>query len=227
MNRAVIIAVVLLLIGGGYALYKKTLPRVSADREVTQNAQITTATEKAETDTYTIDAQYPQFGIPSIDAEIKRLVELSISTFKSDVASGPPPPGSAVTQYEFISRFDSVYVGADVVSAKLVVSTYMGGAHGMATINGLNFDRTTGRRLTPDDGFRMIGLTIEEVAAKAKKELQEKLGTDIIAPEGADPTAENYSTFLVNADKVTFVFQPYQVAPYAAGPQEVSFTRVR
>ncbi|MBI4093959.1 DUF3298 domain-containing protein [Candidatus Kaiserbacteria bacterium] len=226
MSRALIIASILVLLGGGYALYKKTLTRPPVVAEATKNVQITTATENEEADTYTIDVQYPQFGIPTIDREIKRLVELSISTFKSDVAQGPPPPGSAVTEYEFISRFDSVYVGEDAVSAKLVVSTYMGGAHGMAILNGLNFDRKTGRRLTPEDGFRMIGLTIEEVAAKAKKELQEKLGADIIAPEGADPDAKNYSTFLVSADKVTFVFQAYQVAPYAAGAQEVSFTRV-
>ena len=43
--------------------------------------------------------------------------------------------------------------------------------------------------------------------------------------EGADTNPENFSSFVISADKVTFIFQQYQVAAYAAGPQEVSFER--
>ena len=51
------------------------------------------------------------------------------------------------------------------------------------------------------------------------------LGNALFA-DGALPKPENYQTFVVGADSVTFIFQEYQVAPYAAGPQEVSLPRV-
>ena len=59
------------------------------------------------------------------------------------------------------------------------------------------------------------------------QQLKVILGEDIIAPEGADPKPENYNVFLVGKDKVTFIFNNYQVAPYAAGHQEVWFSRVK
>ena len=226
MTKALIIAALVVAVAGAYIFIKRgqVLPSGSLATSTPSEIHVTTATLKESADTYTVDAQYPQFGDPAIDAEIKSLVELSVMAFKNDVAAGPPPPRSA-TKYEFISRYDSPYVGADVVSAKLVTSTYMGGAHGMSVVNGLNFDRKIGRRLTLDDALLMTGLTLSQVSERAKKELQDTLGADIIAPEGANPTSENYSTFIVDEGSVTFVFQVYQVAPYAAGPQEVSFER--
>ncbi len=226
MNKALVIAAVLVVLGGGYALYKG-LTRLPAVSQILPGVQVATATEREDTDTYTVDAKYPQFGIASIDADIKAAVEGAVTEFKNDTAAGPPPPDSAVTQYEFQSMFDSAYVSAGVVSAKLIVSTYTGGAHRNAVIYGLNYDRETGNQLTLDDALSMIGLSLEKVAETAKAELTAKLGADIIAPEGTDPTPENYSTFVVSPDQVTFIFQVYQVAPYAAGPQEISFARAR
>ena len=191
-----------------------------------QTAEITTATEREIAEMYAIEARYPQFGIPAIDAEIKAVVEEAIAQFKKDAAEGPPP-GSAVPRYEFASAVDFAYVGADIVSVELVVSTYLGGAHGISFVTGLNFEKSSGRKLTLDDALALTGLTLQETAAKAKAELGQKLGSDVIAPEGADPTIENYGTFLVGADNVTFVFQVYQVGPYAAGPQKISFPRVQ
>ncbi|KKW45975.1 MAG: hypothetical protein UY98_C0034G0008 [Candidatus Kaiserbacteria bacterium GW2011_GWA2_58_9] len=191
-----------------------------------QTAEITTATEREIAEMYAIEARYPQFGIPAIDAEIKAVVEEAIAQFKKDAAEGPPP-GSAVPRYEFASAFDFAYVGADIVSVELVVSTYLGGAHGISFVTGLNFEKSSGRELTLDDALALTDLTLAEVAEKAKAELSQKLGSDIIAPEGADAMPENYSTFVVSKDKVTFIFQVYQVAPYAAGPQKISFPRVQ
>ncbi len=226
MNRALIIAAILVVLGGGYALYKSLtrLPRVS---QILPGVQVVTATEKEEADTYTVNANYPQFGIPTIDENVRAVVSEAVAQFKEDIAAGPPPPDSAVLRYEFESMFDSAYVGPDVISARLIISAYLGGAHGNAVIHGLNYDRETARVLTLDDALSMIDLTLEEVAGRAKTELAAKLGTDVIFLSGADPTPENYGTFVVGPEAVTFVFQLYQIALYAAGVQEVSFARVR
>ena len=67
-------------------------------------------------------------------------------------------------------------------------------------------------------------MTIEEVSAQTADQLKAKLDTAFF-PDGASPDPKNYQTFIVGPDKVTFIFQDYQVGPYAAGPQEVSFPR--
>jgi peptidoglycan-N-acetylglucosamine deacetylase len=228
MTRALAIAAVLLALSGVYLVYKsmtRVVPTTEVAEERKEVAQVRSETIKENAATYTIDAKYPQFGIPAIDGKIKERIELAIAQFKQDTADGPPVPDSAVQQYEFASTFDSTYVGADIVSARMITSTYMGGAHPMSIVNGVNFDRNTGRELTPRDAYEMVGLSLGEIATKAKAELQAKLGGDIIAPEGADPSINNYSTFVIDANSVTFIFQVYQVAPYAAGPQEIVFKR--
>lgn len=226
MNRALAISVVLLVAAAAYVVLTKyqgpTSAGDAATSTPTSELEITTASEREETDTYTLDAKYPQFGVERIDAEIERLVGLLVATFKKDVADAGP---SLSIPYDFQSDFESVYVGADIVSAKIVTSTYTGGAHGIVIVNGLNFDRNTGELLTLDDALAMTGLTLAQISEKAKSELQKKLGADIIAPEGAGPDPNNFGAFIIDKDKVTFIFQVYQVAPYAAGPQEVSFDR--
>jgi hypothetical protein len=228
VDRALTVAAILIVLAGGYVVFSrfnKAFTPSDTTTIATEEINITTARVQEETDTYRIDAKYPQFGIPTIDERVEEFVQGAITQFKSDVALGPPPPDSVVQQYDFTSLFDTVHVGSDVVSARLVISTYMGGAHPNSFISGLNFERSTGKMLTLNDALSMIGLLLEQVAEKAKEELEVKLGESIIAPEGADATPENYSSFVVGAEDVTFIFQPYQVAPYAAGPQEVSIPR--
>ncbi len=174
-----------------------------------------------ETDTYSVRATYPQFGIPAIDATIKKSVDDAIAQFKQDAAG----PLMTSAKNEFISIFDSAYIGSDIVSAKLIYSEYTGGAHPNSIIVGLNFDRTTGKALSLEDALTLIDQSLEDVAAKSKEVLKTELHDGFQFPEGTDPKPENYSAFTVSAEKVTFAFQAYQVAAYAAGPQEVSFER--
>ena|SRR3989344_128036 len=176
------------------------------------------------TDTYRIEVRYPQFGIPAVDEKIKAVVDKAVAEFKTYPAN---PPDSAVAQNELTGSFDSTYVGADVVSVALSLSEYTGGAHPNTVIIGINVDRATGKELLLDDALAMIGKTLPQIAEESLVALKAQLGDNIISPEGANPTPENYSVFLVSKDKVTFVFNNYQVAPYAAGQQHVWFKRVK
>jgi hypothetical protein len=183
---------------------------------------VTMESEYEYTDTHSINVQYPQFGIPAVDSLIKEKLDSAIATFKAYPTN---PPESSVPRNEFTSDVLSTYVGPDVISVGLVVSEYTGGAHPNSTILGINVDRTTEKELTLDDALRLIGKSLQEVADESLAKLNAELGPDVLFAEGASATAENYSTFLIAADSVTFVFQNYQVAAYAAGPQEVSFPR--
>lgn len=219
------IALLVVLSAVGYSIYVLA-PRLGewGPQQTDDGVSMTMESVSEYTDTYSIKAQYQQFGIPAVDALVKKTVEEAIANFKTYPAN---PPDSAVTQNEFIGIIGSTYVGADVVSVQLIFSEYTGGAHPNATIVGITVDRKTGKELTLDDALAMTGLSLEQVVAESLKQLKTTLGEGVIFEEGTSAKPENYSTFVVSADKVTFIFQNYQVAAYAAGPQEVGFARVK
>src|SRR3989344_1325888 len=175
------------------------------------------------TDTYRIEVRYPQFGIPAVDEKIKAVVDKAVAEFKTYPAN---PPDSAVAQNELTGSFDSTYVGADVARVALSLSEYTGGAHPNTVIIGVNVDRATGTELSLDDALAMIGKTLSQVADQSvpqitKALVEEGFGEDAFFAAGAEAKTDNYSTLLVSKDRITFVFNNYQVGPYAAAQQYV------
>lgn len=183
----------------------------------------TTTSITESTDTYTIDVIYPHVGIPTIDAQIHTDIKSALTEFKQ---SPPNPLDSATPRNSFTGRFEDLYVGPDVVSMKLVLSEYTGGAHPMTLFSGVNFDRATGKRLELTDALARINKTVDDVSRASSAQFKAKFGADFF-PEGATNNPENFSSFLITKDTVTFIFQQYQVAAYVYGPQEVVFKRVK
>jgi hypothetical protein len=225
MNRIIGYILALIVLGGAaYLVYSNAprLPEPSAGTNTNVGTEMTVASEYAGSTSYHIEAHYPQFGIPPVDAKIKATVDSAIAEFKT---IPPNPPGSSLPQNEFTGSFDAVYVGADVVSVELLFSEDTGGAHPNAVIVAVNVDRKTGKELTLNDALAMTGLTLQQVATQSLVQLNAKFNGTVPFPEGAQAKPENYSTFLVNKDNVTFIFNDYQVASHADGPQETSFPR--
>ena len=229
------VVILLLVLGGGYYLLTTRAPGGSGNGNATSTpieVVVATRTINEETPTLLIDAEYPQFGLPaeasaqagisSINAQIETIVRDSVDSFKKDTEAAPPSPVDA--KYEFVSVFDPPYIGNDAISVRLIVSTYTGGAHPMAYLNGLNFERASGRLLTLSDALAMVDLQLSDVAAESLRQMRARHGEGLFA-DGLVATPENYGTFIVDGTKVTFVFQLYQIAAYAAGFQEVSFAR--
>src|SRR6185503_899375 len=127
------------------------------------NLEVTTKSIKEETSTYAITIDYPQFGAPVIDDEIRKDISDAIVDFKTFIDESQ---GSDEPQNTLDGKYDSVYVGPDVVSAKLLFSQYTGGAHELPLLSGINFDRSTGKRLLLDDVLPMIGKATTEVSAE-------------------------------------------------------------
>lgn len=223
MNRIFGFVLALVVLGGvGYVLfpYLRTAQE-PVEIKVSSELEVTTGSIREESETHRMDVEYPQFGIPAIDADIKEKVEAAVAEFQALPAN---PPESVSAQHTLDGSFENVYIGPNIVSFALVLSQYTGGAHPLTIISGLNYERATGRQLLQNDAFAMIGMSVEEVSEATTAKLKTRLG-DSMFEEGANTNPENFSSFLVSADSVTFIFQAYQVAAYSAGPQEVSFPR--
>ena len=184
--------------------------------------QVTMVTLRESSPEYSIDVAYPQLGV-ALDSEIRDLVEDRSAQIR-DLAREYPPDSVSPGPYTLDGTLHSVFIDPDIVSIRLSLYGYTGGAHGGSTTYGFNLNRRSGTALTLDDALSLIGLSLSELADQSLAQLEADLGT-VDFPEGVSSQPENFQTFVVDADEVTFVFQEYQVAPYAAGPQQVSFPR--
>lgn len=201
---------------GGASAVNTLLPQES------RKVAVTTASINEDAEYYSIQAEYPQFGIPALDGEIRGAVEVAVAGLKAQPAN-PSPHG---IKNEFSSTFDSVYIGPDIVSVRLLLSQYTGGAHGLSVAVGVNYDRANKKLLTLDDALALTGKTLEQVSASALAQLNERY-SEVQFPDGAAPAPENYAAFTVDAENVTFTFQQYQVEAYALGMPQVVIPRVR
>lgn len=212
-------AIVFLLVGD-----RNREDLVATEQETTPvPLTVATSTISEETPDYQIDAEYPRFGIPAIDARIQSWIVSGVGELKA-VALQDEPAKNDFAQYSYASTFSSVYTDDQYISAMLSTGTYTGGAHGMPVIIGINFKRWNEQELSLDDALLMTGLSLDEIATQAKAQLVKQFG-EVVWQSGADPEPVNYDTFYLTKKHVVFVFQPYQVASYAAGAPEVAIPR--
>lgn len=112
--------------------------------------------------------------------------------------------------------------GHDILAIVFFVSDYLGGAHPGDHHDVINYDLTQGKVLGLGDLFKpgsdylgvIAGYSIQEL-----KKNQEILFSNF--EEGASPTPENYAAWSITPTSLLVIFEEYQVAPYAAGPQYV------
>ncbi len=199
------------------------LPFGAKESEQAANPSVPVRTEtlSEKTDAYSIDMKYPQFDIPSIDVKIKAGVDAFVADFKKEADAKK----TSEAPYELTSSFAGTYMDNEIISTRLTVSRFTGGAHPGTMIYGLNYARGTGKEIGLKSVLALIGATLQQVSDYSTQTLKEKLGKSFIA-KGAAPTEENYWMYSINDKGVTFIFNEYQVAPYSEGPQRVSFARV-
>ena len=225
MPKALAALVTIIALGvGAYLLFTNRPADTGtlATSTPTQTMGIATTTVSEEADLYKIDVAYPHFGVAEIDASIDTAIQADIAQFKGEAVAIDYLP---TAKYEMIGQFDTTTISDQVVSARLVVSRYTGGAHPNATVVGLNFNPKTRIAYSMDDALALIGMDLQQLSGEAKRQLNLDAGDWIQFPEGADPTRENYATYVIGEREVIFYFQQYQVAPYAAGILDISVPR--
>ncbi len=115
-------------------------------------------------------------------------------------------------------------VDESVVSFAILSYAYTGGAHGNSGYTGVTFDSQSGSILTlsdiltDEDGFQAAAQQwiVEKLAADHGDELFEDYAETVATMWEAEPD------WYLDAKGITFVFDPYEVGPYAMGAAFVS-----
>lgn len=127
-----------------------------------------------------------------------------------------------ILQYYYNVEGTPVENGNDsILSYQTNISCYLGGAHGSYVVSYFNFDKKTGKLLNirdfvPAEKEKPVLEAMEQQLckdweAKDLADLQEKTGITMLG--------DLYLTnnFLIKDDSLLFLFNQYEIAPYAAG----------
>ena len=185
---------------------------------------------------YEIDVLYPQItggNNPNLEKfnQLARTTVLKIvSGFKKDMApeegDEPRPEGSMGSDLGI--GYTINLAQDDLVSVQFDVgSYYQGAAHPNSYTETLNYDLRNARQLKLADLFKPGSKYLQTLStlcvADLKKQWKEKNAEVIedMLRDGSAPTTKNYESWTITKRGLGINFDPYQVAPYAAGPQFV------
>jgi hypothetical protein len=185
---------------------------------------------------YEVDAQYPQFtggNNPNLEKfnQLARVVVVkSVASFKKDMApeegAEPRPEGSMGSDLGI--GYTIKLAQDDLISVQFDIgSYYQGAAHPNSYTETLNYDLKNGKQLRLADLFKpgakylqtLSTLCLEDLKKQWKAKNEEVI--EDMLKDGTAPTAKNYESWTITKRGIGINFDPYQVAPYAAGPQFV------
>ena len=170
----------------------------------------------------TLNEAVTQYG----DSIVKHYVD-EITMLYADTSYAPDFP----FEYTFTAQGNTVADNADnVLCYKIDITAYEGGAHGSYYEQWYNFDRQDGKHITAAQAFDMSKendikqLIRQQLCAKYQckdvQMLQDSLG--ILIMSDVFITDNN---FHLCKDGVKFLFNPYDIAPWAAGLISVEIPR--
>lgn len=175
-----------------------------------------------------IEASYPVFSNTKLSAAVENFVEAEIRQFKKDISfdNFPKEEYDRIKEFGYKYSFEGgyeIHKGKGISSILFDFSTYTGGAHGGHYLKSLNYDENgtklgIGSLFVPSSDYlsRLSTLSRE----KLKAALDENLGQ--WADDGTSAVSDNFNTFYVTEEGMLhIIFQPYQVAPWAAGVPEI------
>ena len=137
-------------------------------------------------------------------------------------AYNPQSEWRETLQYTYTLDGHPIENGCDsILSYQTTLDCYLGGAHGSYVIMYYNFDRSTGkllniRDLVPADKEAEV---IKAMEAQLCQDWEAKDMTDLKEKTGITAMGDLYlsNNFTLKGDSITFLFNQYDIAPYAAG----------
>jgi hypothetical protein len=181
---------------------------------------------------YEIEAEYPELngmlgtGSEKFNQESNRIAVRQVSEFKKQMEQ--PIEIESETGSSLDVDYEIALATDELISLRFDVGTYFrGAAHPNSGSVVLNFDMKNGKSLKLADLFKPGSKYLQILSAYCIKDLQKQskakdgMLDDESIQSGASPTARNYSNWTITKKGLGINFDPYQVGPYAAGPQYV------
>lgn len=145
--------------------------------------------------------------------------------YKADKASNATPGGWYQAHYDLKTRTEQ---DADtIINYVAEQDTYDGGAHGLFIKSVMNFSTKTGKQVTLDNvllpGYktRLNEILLEKLLKQThSKDIDELRRKGYLYSMDMCPS----QFYLINSKGITFIYNQYEIAPYAVGITELKLT---
>ncbi len=132
---------------------------------------------------------------------------------------------SAWYDYEYTLNSKQIPALDSIWGYQLELISYEGGAHGNHAISYMNFSKVTGKQLQLEDVFvENYKEPLTVILLDALKDHLQVESIDELHKEGYLNWTDMYPSrnFLLSPDGVKFYYNAYEIAPYSAGPTELT-----
>ena len=193
---------------------------------------------------YEVDAAYPQLtgsvdpNFGKFNQTVRSLIARKVSDFKQEMTPDPddevaPDENPAIDESmgsDITIGYTVALAKDDLIGIEFTVSSYSAGAaHPNSYTEVVNFDLKNGKLLKLVDLFlpgakylqTISTYCIQELKKQAKAQGADAMLDDDWIKRGAGAELTNYDNWTITKKGLGITFDPYQVAAYAAGPQNV------
>lgn len=179
---------------------------------------------------FSTDVAYPQLAgndprAAQFNKTIREMVETSLKAFKDENQEGMQELAKEADDrpgYAMDISYTVAYADKNLISLLFNNYSFTGGAHGNTGSAAYNYDLNRGVMLKLADlfqpGANYLKVLSDYCVSKIKKS---DMSDDEWIRNGAGPNAENYESWNITPQGLQITFDAYQVAAYAAGPQDV------
>lgn len=221
----IIAGIIFIILSGLYFFSGKTcdIKPVYLDEKKT----ISSRAVKENTENYSINVSYPAITLENkeaqdkINQEIESIVNSEVSFFKD------AHDEMGTTGMDWMVSALNMDYGVSLLTNKTISILFTkdryisGAAHPIMGYDVLNYDLKNNKQISLADIFKDYPDYLEKISEYCKQILAVKVGEFGLNEDGVSADEENFKKFIIKDNSVVILFEPYQVAAYAAGSQEV------
>ena len=185
-----------------------------------------TSKQTGQSPDYEITAQTPALQDSSLPhagdfgRAVTAVIQAEVDAFKKNLLDLAPQPDSNGSYFDL--KYELIFKGDTFYSLQFKISAYaQGAAHPSNRIVSFNYDLARGQVISLDQLFSPGSDYLQIISDYCKSELAKREIAFDSQQQGADALPENYQNWNISDNGLVIVFNEYQVAAYAAGPQIV------
>ncbi len=170
------------------------------------------------TDNLTLKVEYPKTGNAGLDELIKNFVMNWVNKFKETIGEEVI---SENWKNGFYITFEPFTYNEDIRTYKFKIVEFTGGAHDNMYFKTFTYDFANNKEIAFREMFQEEHNPLNTIVPLSQAQLTQTLGDSQMLLNGTAEEFKNYAHFAPTAEELLIFFPPYQVAPWAAGPQTV------
>lgn len=178
---------------------------------------------------YSVNIIYPKLrnsGNPETESDVNNYIKTAVNTLREEVEFIDSESASAKPYINL--NYKVKFLNQNFVSILISGSQYLGGVHPGSIFVPINYDLRSNQVVNISYIFNPASSYLETLSTQSADFISSNLGVPLSDPQLIAGTAEsddNFSKFYFSGDSTietfSIVFDEYEVAPYAAGPQTV------